>query len=82
MPLKANAWLDLTEGHAKGGHVDRFLNGIVADPSIDPKPVKLSNGVAGIVERIFALSYATLHAPNADLWRSLRGVAGSLRAEG
>jgi hypothetical protein len=87
IPLKASAWLDLSERQAKGEHVDtknirkhandvmrlsqllapetripvaariaedlnRFLDGIEADRSIDPKSIKLNNTVAEIVERI------------------------------
>lgn len=87
IPLKASAWLDLSERQAKGGHVDtknirkhandvmrlsqllapeiripvatriaedlnRFLDGIEADRSIDPKSIKLNNTIAEIVERI------------------------------
>jgi len=92
IPLKASAWLDLKERHAKGEHVDtrnirkhandvmrlsqllapevripvatgiaedlnRFLDGIEADRSIDPKSIGLNYGVAEIVERI-ARAYA------------------------
>lgn len=91
IPLKASAWLDLNERHAKGEHVDtrnirkhandvmrlsqllapearipvgariaedlnRFLDGIEADRSIDPKSIKINNSVAEIIERI-AQSY-------------------------
>ena len=91
IPLKASAWLDLNECHAKGEHVDtrnirkhandvmrlsqllapearipvgariaedlnRFLDGIEADRSIDPKSIKINNSVAEIIERI-AQSY-------------------------
>lgn len=87
IPLKASAWLDLSERQAKGEHVDtknirkhandvmrlsqllapetripvaariaedlnRFLDGIEADRSIDPKSIKFNNTVAEIVERI------------------------------
>jgi hypothetical protein len=87
IPLKASAWLDLSERQAKGEHVDtknirkhandvmrlsqllapeiripvaariaedlnRFLDGIEADRSIDPKSIKLNNTVAEIAGRI------------------------------
>ena len=41
--------------------LNRFLNGIEADRSIDPKSLKLNNTVAEIVERI-ALAYALTRA--------------------
>jgi hypothetical protein len=87
IPLKASAWLDLGERHAKGEAVDsknvrkhandvlrlsqllapdvrivvapriaqdlnRFLDGIEADRSIDPKSIGINSSVAEIVERI------------------------------
>ena len=87
IPLKARAWLDLTERREKGEHVDardirkhandalrlsqllapgthlpvavgiandlnRFLNGIGADPSIDPKAIMLGASVAAVLDRI------------------------------
>lgn len=87
IPLKASAWLHLSERQAKGEKVDsknirkhandvlrlsqllapddrvpvagriaedlnRFLDGIEADRSIDPKSIKLNITVAEIVERI------------------------------
>ena len=92
IPLKASAWLDLTERRAKGEKVDsqsirkhandvlrlsqllapnlriavadriaedlqRFLEGIQADRSIDPRSIQLNNSVSEIVERI-ARTYA------------------------
>ena len=41
--------------------LNRFLNGIEADRSIDPRSLKLNNTVAEIVERI-ALAYALTRA--------------------
>lgn len=87
IPLKASAWLDLSERHAKGEQIDtktirkhandvlrlsqllapdvripvaakiardlnRFLDGIAVDRSIDPKAIKINNSVVEIVERI------------------------------
>lgn len=87
IPLKASAWLDLSERQAKGEKVDaknirkhandvlrlsqllapdiriplaariaqdltRFLDGIEADRSIDPKSIRINNSVAEIVERV------------------------------
>jgi hypothetical protein len=87
IPLKARAWLDLTQRHARGERVDardirkhandslrlsrllapetripvepriavdlnRFLDGIEADRSIDPKAIMLGNSVATVVDRI------------------------------
>ena len=87
IPLKARAWLDLTERHTRGEHVDakdirkhandalrlsrllapetripveariaadlnRFLDGMEADRSIDPKAIMLGNSVAAVVDRI------------------------------
>lgn len=87
IPLKASAWLDLSERQAKGEQVDtrnirkyaydvlrlsqllapddripvtakiaqdldRFLDRIESDQSIDPKSIKISSSVAEIVERI------------------------------
>lgn len=87
IPLKASAWLDLGERHAKGEPVDsrnvrkhandvlrlsqllapdvrivvapriaqdlnRFLDGIEADRSIDPKSIGINSSVAELVERI------------------------------
>ena len=87
IPLKASAWLDLGERHAKGGAVDsksvrkhandvlrlsqllapdvriavaprieqdlnRFLDGIEADRTIDPKSLGINSSVAVMVERI------------------------------
>lgn len=87
IPLKANAWLDLSERQAKGEQVDtknirkhandvlrlsqllapddrisiaakialdldRFLDGIKSDRSIDPKSININSSVAEIVERI------------------------------
>jgi len=87
IPLKATAWLELSERKANGENVDakdirkhandvirlsqllapesrfpiaeriagdlnRFLDGITADRSLDPKSLKLNNTVAEIVQRI------------------------------
>lgn len=87
IPLKASAWLDLSERQAKGEKVDtrdirkhandvlrlsqllapevripvdariaddlnRFLKGIEADRSLDPKAIKINSSVADIIERI------------------------------
>jgi hypothetical protein len=87
IPLKARAWLDLNERHARGEHVDardirkhandalrlsrllapetripvkagiavdldRFLVGIEADRSIDPKALTLGASVAAVIDRI------------------------------
>ncbi len=91
IPLKASAWVDLSERQAKGEPVDsknirkhandvlrlsqllapdvriviaqriaqdlnRFLDGIEADRSINPKSIRINSSVAEIVERI-ALAY-------------------------
>lgn len=87
IPLKASAWLDLSERRAKGEHIDtrsirkhahdvmrlsqlltpdvrikvapriaqdlsRFLDGIEADRTIDPKSLGINSSVAEMVERI------------------------------
>ena len=87
IPLKASAWLDLGERHAKGEPIDtknirkhandvlrlsqllapdtripvveriaqdlnRFLDAIEADRSIDPKSLKINSSVGEIAERI------------------------------
>ena len=87
IPLKASAWLDLSERYARGEQIDsktirkhandvlrlsqllapdiriplaakiardldRFLDGIVLDRSIDPKAIKINNSVVEIVERV------------------------------
>ena len=97
IPLKASAWLDLNERHAKGERVDaknirkhandvmrlsqllapevripvaariaedlnRFLDGIAADRSIDPKSIKLNYTLTEIVERI-TLAYGLKRGP-------------------
>jgi hypothetical protein len=39
-----------------GDDLNRFLDGLAADRSIDPKSLKLNNSIAEIIERI-ALAY-------------------------